>query len=204
MSRLLPATPYQSEHRPTSTTCIISPFRPSLLRLSIQLEEMTLNSSALLCSAHTLTREKPFSSFYFEKTGFKLRPVFHRKTSFHLSLSLTNSIFDHSFILTKKLFGSDQQNHSVRMDYHWSPRRAGPEQQNARLPPATRKPSVEVTLFDIEKDGDPRIFWYMYYDFIVTKNEAYFQLQPGYLPTESFPRRRKSEPVLMSVSLLSP
>jgi len=95
------------------------------------------------------------------------------------------------------------------MDYHWSPRRGGPDQQQnaamARLPTQeTRKASVEVTLFDIEKDGDPRISWYMYYDFIVTKNEAYYQLQPGYLPTEIYPRRQKSEPVTMSASLSHP
>jgi hypothetical protein len=91
------------------------------------------------------------------------------------------------------------------MDYHWSLRRGGPDQQQnaamSRLPPQEpRKASVEVTLFDIEKDGDPRITWYMYYDFVVTKNEAYHQLQPGYLPTEKYPRRKKSEPVMMSSS----
>lgn len=68
----------------------------------------------------------------------------------------------------------------------------------SRLPPhEARKASVEAILFDIEKDGDPRISWYMYYDFVVTKNDAFFQLQPGYLPTESYPRRQKSEPVTM-------
>jgi hypothetical protein len=92
------------------------------------------------------------------------------------------------------------------MDYHWSPRRGGlDQQQNAAMshltPQGTRKASVEVRLFDIEKDGDSRISWYMYYDFIVTKNEAYYQLQPGYLPTEKYPRRQKSEPVTMSSSL---
>jgi hypothetical protein len=83
------------------------------------------------------------------------------------------------------------------MDYHWSPRRAGPEEQRLTAL-ALRKPSVEVPLFDIEKDGDPRIAWYMYYDFFVTKGEAYYQLQPGYLPTDTFPRKRKSEPIIMS------
>jgi hypothetical protein len=63
-----------------------------------------------------------------------------------------------------------------------------------------RKPSVEVTLFDIDKDGDPRISWYMYYDFMVTKTEAYYQLQPGYLPTDRYPPRRKPEPVIVSSS----
>jgi hypothetical protein len=72
----------------------------------------------------------------------------------------------------------------------------------SRLPPqGVRKASIEVTLFDIEKDGDPRISWYMYYDFVVTKNEAFFQLQPGYLPTKIYPRRQKSEPLKMFSSL---
>ena len=51
----------------------------------------------------------------------------------------------------------------------------------------SREPSARVFLFDIERDGDPRVEWIMYYDFIVTKSEAYYQLQPGYLPTEKYP-----------------
>jgi hypothetical protein len=53
----------------------------------------------------------------------------------------------------------------------------------------SREPSERVFLFDIERYGDPRIEWIMYYDFIVTKSEAYYQLQPGYLPTEKYPPR---------------
>jgi hypothetical protein len=91
------------------------------------------------------------------------------------------------------------------MAYHWSPRRGGPDQQQnaamSRLPTQeARKASIEITLFDIEKDGDPRISWFMYYDFVVTKNDAFFQLQPGYLPTETYPRSKKSELVKMSSS----
>jgi hypothetical protein len=56
-------------------------------------------------------------------------------------------------------------------------------------PAPSREPSAVAPLFNIERDGDPRINWVMYYDFIVTKNEAYYQLQPGYLPTEKYPRR---------------
>jgi hypothetical protein len=51
----------------------------------------------------------------------------------------------------------------------------------------SREPSARVPLFNIERDGDPRIKWEMYYDFIVTKKEAYYRLQPGYLPTENYP-----------------
>jgi hypothetical protein len=57
--------------------------------------------------------------------------------------------------------------------------------------------SSGLPLFNIEKDGDPMIEWFMYYDFAVTKDEAYYQLQPGYLPTEKFPSRVKSEKVMM-------
>jgi hypothetical protein len=51
----------------------------------------------------------------------------------------------------------------------------------------SREPNARVFLFDIERYSDPRIEWIMYYDFIVTKSEAYYQLQPGYLPTENYP-----------------
>ena len=53
----------------------------------------------------------------------------------------------------------------------------------------SKEPNSVVPLFNIERDGDPRIKWVMYYDFIVTKNEAYYKLQPGYLPTEKYPSR---------------
>lgn len=48
-------------------------------------------------------------------------------------------------------------------------------------------------LFDIERDGDPNISWWMYYDFHVDKNGAYHILQPGYLPSEKFPEKRFSD-----------
>jgi hypothetical protein len=48
-------------------------------------------------------------------------------------------------------------------------------------------PEPELPLFNIEKDGDPGIAWYMYYNFIVTKTESYYQLQKGYLVTEKYP-----------------
>lgn len=50
--------------------------------------------------------------------------------------------------------------------------------------------------FNIEKDGDSRISWIIYYDFIVTKTEAFYQLQPGYLPTASYPSRRNAEEII--------
>ena len=49
-------------------------------------------------------------------------------------------------------------------------------------------------LFDIERDGDPNISWWMYYDFHVDKDGAYHILQPGYLPSEKFPEKRFSDP----------
>jgi hypothetical protein len=52
-------------------------------------------------------------------------------------------------------------------------------------------------LWNIEKYGDPRIGWQMYYDFKVTKTEAYYQLQPGYLPTVNYPSIRKSEKLMV-------
>jgi hypothetical protein len=50
--------------------------------------------------------------------------------------------------------------------------------------------------FSIEKDGDSRISWVMYYDFVVTKTEAFYELQPGYLPTASYPSRRNAEEII--------
>lgn len=43
------------------------------------------------------------------------------------------------------------------------------------------------TPFDIEKHGDPRINPRFYYEFVVKKNEAYFLLQPFYIPSKKFP-----------------
>ena len=68
------------------------------------------------------------------------------------------------------------------------------EPQNTYL---SRESSAELPLFNIERDGDPDIMWYMYYDFKVTKTEAYFQLQKGYLPTNNYPTIVKSEKVTM-------
>lgn len=69
------------------------------------------------------------------------------------------------------------------------PAHDGPE------PPLSGEISEGQPLFNIEKDGDPRIMWYMYYDFVVTKTEAYYQLQPRYLATERYPARVRSEKV---------
>jgi hypothetical protein len=74
--------------------------------------------------------------------------------------------------------------------------------QNGFLSPDTTVLSREFSagssnLFNIEKDGDPRIEWFMYYDFIVTKTEAYYQLQPGHLPTVNYPPIRKSEKLIV-------
>jgi hypothetical protein len=54
-------------------------------------------------------------------------------------------------------------------------------------------PPLELPLFDIEAQGDPEIKWYMYYDFRVTKNDAYWELQPGYKVTANYPSRMTSE-----------
>jgi hypothetical protein len=48
-----------------------------------------------------------------------------------------------------------------------------------------------LPLFDIEKDGDPRIAWEMYYDFKVDGSDAYYELQPAYLATPRFPSRKR-------------
>ena len=61
----------------------------------------------------------------------------------------------------------------------------------------SRESSAELPLFNIERDGHPDIMWYMHYDFKVTKTEAYYQLQEGYLPTDKYPARVKSEKVTM-------
>lgn len=51
----------------------------------------------------------------------------------------------------------------------------------------------KLPLFNIEKDGDPQIVWWMYYTFQVDKDGAYHVLQPGYLATEKYPAKRASE-----------
>jgi hypothetical protein len=56
-------------------------------------------------------------------------------------------------------------------------------------------PEPELPLFNIEKDGDPGIAWYMYYNFIVTKTESYYELQKGYLVTEKYPAQVDSKTV---------
>jgi hypothetical protein len=56
-----------------------------------------------------------------------------------------------------------------------------------------REPNAGSPLFDIELYGDPQIKWYMYYDFKVTKTEAYWELQPGYLVSAKYPARIPNE-----------
>lgn len=55
---------------------------------------------------------------------------------------------------------------------------------------------AEPLLFNIERDGDPRISWIMYYDFVVTKSEAFYELKPGYLATANYPSRRNTEEII--------
>lgn len=73
--------------------------------------------------------------------------------------------------------------------------------QNSFLSPErvtlSRQSSEALPIFNIERDGNPDIQWFMYYDFIVTKAEAYYQLQPSYLPTAKYPTRINSEKVIM-------
>jgi hypothetical protein len=50
-----------------------------------------------------------------------------------------------------------------------------------------------LPLFNIGKDGDPRISWISYYNFVVTKTESFYELKPGYVETEKFPARVSME-----------
>lgn len=59
--------------------------------------------------------------------------------------------------------------------------------------PSFQDQVMSKPLFDIERDGDPNISWWMYYDFHVDKEGAYHTLQPGYLESENFPARRLSD-----------
>lgn len=61
---------------------------------------------------------------------------------------------------------------------------------------------VDETLppFDPAKEGDPRISWQMYYDFMVTKTEAYWKLKPGYVVSERYPDHIKSDPINVKFS----
>jgi hypothetical protein len=84
-----------------------------------------------------------------------------------------------------------------------APSEGGLTPQISYFSPKTAEPSGEPSTglpqFNIEKDGDPRIPWRMYYDFIVTKAEAYFQLQPDYIPTDKYPPCVPSEKVIVYV-----
>lgn len=60
--------------------------------------------------------------------------------------------------------------------------------------PSFENQVMSKPLFNIERDGDPNISWWMYYDFHVDKDGAYHILQPGYLPSEKFPQKRFSDP----------
>jgi hypothetical protein len=68
------------------------------------------------------------------------------------------------------------------------------EYPNNLITPERAAQESRAELFDIEKYGDPRISWWMYY---VTKTEAYYRLQPDYLATDNYPFRVESENVVM-------
>ena len=57
--------------------------------------------------------------------------------------------------------------------------------------------SSKLLLFNIEQDGNPETHWKMYYEFVVTKTEAYCQLLESYLVTDNYPLRINSERVIM-------
>jgi len=61
----------------------------------------------------------------------------------------------------------------------------------------SQESSAGLPLFNIERDDDPSIQRFMYYDFVVAKAEAYFQLKPGYYPTDKYPLRINSDKVIM-------
>ena len=51
----------------------------------------------------------------------------------------------------------------------------------------------ELPPFNIEKQGNPKISWFMYYNFVETETEAFYKLQPGYISTKNYPPRIKME-----------
>ncbi len=53
--------------------------------------------------------------------------------------------------------------------------------------PLPEVPDTGLPPFNIEQSGDPRISWYMYYRFTVTKSDAYWKLRPGYVPSAKYP-----------------
>lgn len=53
----------------------------------------------------------------------------------------------------------------------------------------------DLPLFDIEAEGDPLIDRMTYYDFEVTKQEAFWKLRPKYKVTKNFPERLEVEKV---------
>ena len=93
---------------------------------------------------------------------------------------------------------------SPASDSNFSQRRTSsdPASYSYLLPPASPgatkddrslKGSFDLPPFNIEEQGDPRIFWIMYYEFVVTKTEAFYKLLPGYIPTEKYPARVEIE-----------
>jgi hypothetical protein len=105
---------------------------------------------------------------------------------------------------SRRSMGSSQdQNYPESPLSSNAPSEGGLTPQYSYFSPETAEPSRESSTglppFNIEKDGDPRISWRMYYDFVVTKTEAYFQLQPDYIPTDKYPSRVPSEKVIVYV-----
>lgn len=98
-------------------------------------------------------------------------------------------------------FGSSAYLDADRIQSYMSPPTASLSASTAQdtgpVEPSNPVDETGLSLFNIERDGLPYIKWFMYYDFIVTKSEAYYQLQPGYLPTENYPTRVKSEKTMM-------
>jgi hypothetical protein len=140
-----------------------------------------------------------------------LAPSMDRNPSSHSSMGSANSGYSNHLGQEQNFTASISSGSS----YAGSPRSPSSEYASPRkssyttrtpayLSPAQQKPEVEASssrerranelpLFNIETDGDPDIKWYMYYDFKVTKKDAYFELQPGYLVTANYPSRIPSE-----------
>jgi hypothetical protein len=75
---------------------------------------------------------------------------------------------------------------------HSSGRPKSPTRDSLSIDPLD---TSQLPPFDIEKHGDPRISWFLYYDFVVTKSEAYYELQPGYLASKNFPIRKDNKEI---------
>ncbi|KFY56575.1 hypothetical protein V497_06140 [Pseudogymnoascus sp. VKM F-4516 (FW-969)] len=109
------------------------------------------------------------------------------------SLDSNSSFSSYGSFIPQATSSSPSSGYTIHQDYSPVGSVSGSASLYNYQLPAYYNQTMSKPLFDIERDGDPNISWWMYYDFHVGKEGAYHILQPGYLPSEKFPVKRFSE-----------